>query len=293
MDTNPNSRHPKILGNAKLLASKLITKYGKRESDSIAKILTEFVTEKPYIAALVDSEAVFTPQQFIQWEVAISRLLAGEPIQYVTEKAWFRDLEILIRPGALIPRPETEELVDWVIKKLQNIPSPKIIDVGTGSGCLALSLSSEISGASVTAIDVSPNAVEIAKENASRLRLPVNILLVDVLLASDDTFSNFDCIVCNPPYIPRSESSEMEAHVIEHEPALALFVDDLDPLLFYNKVSQLGLHWLKPNGWLFFEIHENFGKEVIELMKDLGYQQVSLKSDLSGRDRMVAGMLPI
>ncbi len=292
MDTNPNPEPPKILGTAKLLASQLITKYGKRESDGIAKILTEFITGMSNMALLLDPEAVFSEAQYAQWQSAAKRLLASEPIQYVTGKAWFRDLEITIRPGALIPRPESEELVDWVIEELNSIKSPSILDIGTGSGCLALSLSSELSTANVSAIDISDEALAIAKENANALQLSVQFEKLDVLRASNEQYANLDAIICNPPYIPNSESSEMETHVTGHEPALALFVDDASPVVFYYKVSELGLGWLKKDAWLFFEIHENYGAEVVRLMEADGYLDVSLRTDLSGRDRMVAGKRP-
>lgn len=292
MDYAPKSEPPKILGTAKLLSKQLITKYEQRESEGIARILVEYITNKPYKWLIIDPEATFTISQFADWQVAAERILGGEPIQYVIGRAWFRDLELFVAPGVLIPRPETELLVDLIIEAEKKILNPKIIDIGTGSGCIALSLSQEIPNSSVFAVDYSVQALAIAKRNALELDLPIKFIHLDILQVERDQFSDFDCIVCNPPYIPESESKEMENHVVAFEPSSALFVPDEDPLLFYNKVSWLGTHWLKPGGWLFFEIHCDFGEQVVNLMQALGYIQIELHQDLSGRDRIVAGKRP-
>ncbi len=292
METETIPQAPKILGTAKVLGSTLITKYDRRESDSLVRIMVEFVTKKPYKWLLMYPEAVFSPEEFFLWNSATNRLLAGEPIQYITGEAWFDGLRLHVAPGVLIPRPETEELIHWILESIDHQDNTRIMDVGTGSGCIVLALAKALPQAKVTGLDVSDAALEIAIDNAKQLNISCTFLKINIFEAMPDSFEHLDVLVSNPPYIPQSEYLGLAPHVRLHEPALALEVPDHDPLHYYIKVSELGRQWLKPGGGLFFEIHENFGKQMVALLQSQGYEQVELRKDLSGRDRMVAGRNP-
>jgi release factor glutamine methyltransferase len=293
VETETIPETPKILGTAKVLGGRLNTKYDRRESENLVRILLDAVLGKPYKWLLMHPEAVFTPEEFNMWEAGAERLLAGEPIQYIVGKAWFRGMELQVNSHVLIPRPETEELVEWVIEVAGKEAAWRILDVGTGSGCIALALARELPRADVTGVDVSEEAIAVAEANAKELGIACRFLLLDVLTADQSAFQELDGIVSNPPYIPVAEWEGLEAHVREHEPALALTVPDAEPLLYYNKVCKLGKTWLKPGGWAFFEVHEGFGEDVAESMKGYGYEGVEVRKDLSGRIRMVAGHQPL
>jgi release factor glutamine methyltransferase len=292
METETIPQAPKILGTAKVLGSVLITKYDRRESDQLVKILVEFVTKKPYKWLLMYPETTFTQEEFFIWESSAKRLLDGEPIQYITGEAWFAGLQLTVSPSVLIPRPETEELVEWVIETFDPQSSIQIVDIGSGSGCIALALAKKFTQAQVQGIDVSDAALEIARLNAEKLDIACRFLKMDVLAATSADFTDLDVVVSNPPYIPQKEYLQLAPHVRLHEPALALEVPDTDPLHYYIKVCELGRHWLKRGGWLFFEIHEDFGPQMVALLHSHGYQNVELRKDMSGRDRMVAGKNP-
>ncbi len=211
------------------------------------------------------------------------------PLQYVTGKASFAGLDIHVEPGVLIPRPETAELVDIVAQWAQN-RDVDILDIGTGSGCIALALRHLLPNSDVMAIDASAEAVRIAQENATRLALDVDVCQIDVFSPEMDGLvaSNgpFDIVVSNPPYIKESERKDMRPNVLDHEPAMALFVDDRDPLVFYRRIAQLcrdGL--LSPEGSLFFEINEALGSEMEALLREVGFPNAEIRKDYLGKDR--------
>ena len=292
METDTIPKAPKILGTAKVLGSDLITKYDRRECETLVRILVEFVTKKPYKWLLMNPDAVFEEKDFFVWQATSRRLLAGEPIQYITGQAWFCGLEIEVNPEVLIPRPETEELVQWVLEIADSEYITQIVDIGTGSGCIALAIGQSLPKAVITGLDVSENAVATAKSNAERLGSSCAFEIQDILAAGDGDFHALDLLVSNPPYIPQAEYLQLDPHVRLHEPELALAVPDDAPLRYYIKVARLGRHWLRAGGWLLMEIHEDFGNEMFALMHREGYQQVELRKDLSGRDRMIAGQNP-
>lgn len=289
METETIPEAPKILGTAKLLVSILITKFDRRESENLVRILVEEVIGKPYKWLLMNPEAIFTQKEINIWNAHAARLLQSEPLQYIIGKAWFAGLELKVAPGVLIPRPETEELVNWVIEVNRGIPAPKIVDVGTGSGCIPLAVSHFLTEAIVTGIDISENALEIARENAAKLDLTCKFLRCDVLNAPSDLFSGLDVLVSNPPYIPATEWASLDENVMLYEPELALRVPDEDPLQYYICICRLAKTWLKPGGWLLFEIHESFGEEMRTLLETNGFKDVEIRKDLSGRDRMAGG----
>ena len=231
-----------------------------------------------------------------------ARVAKGEPVQYVLGEADFCGLTLKVEPGVLIPRPETEELVNWIVETLHtkqptlncqlSTVNYQLLDIGTGCGCIAVALSKKLENAEVEAWDVSDVALRVTKDNATKNHVKVKVKKVDIL--SDDIFGfgNYDVIVSNPPYICEEEKEEMEKNVFEYEPSLALFVPNEDPLLFYRKIGLLALQLLNNGGLLFFEINRRFGKEVVAMLQELGYEAVEMRQDMFGNDRMVKAIKP-
>ncbi|EDM43277.1 putative protoporphyrinogen oxidase [unidentified eubacterium SCB49] len=218
---------------------------------------------------------------------AIQRLLLHEPIQYIIGETAFYGLPFKVDRHTLIPRPETEELVEWILVEAANNEDDKeILDIGTGSGCIAVSLAKEFDKAQVSAYDISEGALKVAQENALTNKVEVRFKNVDIL-ALDELEQSFDVIVSNPPYVRDLEKKMMQANVLEHEPATALFVSDTDPLIFYRKIAALAFKSLKKNGLLYFEINEYLGEEMKVLMKEMGFNNCIIKKDIYGKDRMM------
>ena len=216
----------------------------------------------------------------------IRRLQKNEPIQYIIGIESFFGLTFEVNPNVLIPRPETQELVSWIIEDYQSDESIRILDIGTGSGCIPISLGKQLSKAEVESWDISERALEVASRNCERNGVKVLLRQKDVLKATPEG-NLYDVIVSNPPYITNKEKVEMESNVLDWEPSLALFVPDEDPLLFYRKIAQLGCDMLKEGGSLYFEINRAYGEETILMLKELGYAQIELKKDSWGNDRMI------
>ena len=237
---------------------------------------------------LLHHEARLSESDLLFIRSAVKRLLLHEPFQYVIGNTEFYGLSITCALGALIPRPETEELVDWILEELKGKDS-KILDIGTGSGCIALALKKNTINSNIWGLDVCETALNIAKENALSLGLEVGFFSQDILSDHPIDFDNqfFDVIVSNPPYIPVNEQVKMEQNVLQFEPHKALFVPDHDPLLFYRVIATKSLILLKNKGVLFFEIHEDFATEVIDLLEDLGFINIELRKDLQGKSRMI------
>ncbi len=220
----------------------------------------------------------------------VDRICGGEPVQYVLGKADFMEMELDVTPAVLIPRPETEELVNEVVNALADRKSPRILDIGTGSGCIALAIKQLIPLAEVTAWDISPEALRVARNNAEQLGLDICFEQRDILSTNLSVMSEvFDLIVSNPPYICRQESEEMERRVTDFEPHAALFVPDDDPLLFYRAITRFATVALRTGGQLFFEINRRFGRQVCELMRQAGFEGVTLKTDQFDNPRIVYG----
>ena len=216
----------------------------------------------------------------------IRRLQKNEPIQYIIGIESFFGLTFEVNPNVLIPRPETQELVSWIIEDYQSDDSVRILDIGTGSGCIPISLGKQLSKAEVESWDISEGALEVASRNCERNGVKVLLRQKDVLKATPEG-NLYDVIVSNPPYITNKEKVEMESNVLDWEPSLALFVPDEDPLLFYRKIAQLGCDMLKEGGSLYFEINRAYGEETVLMLKELGYAQIELKKDSWGNDRMI------
>jgi len=220
-------------------------------------------------------------------EATVSRLKKNEPIQYIFGETEFRDLRLKVNPSVLIPRPETEELIDFILG-MEVGADAKIIDIGTGSGCIALALKSVLPEAKVYGLDVSEKALGVATENAELNSLDVAFLQRDILKWEADVWEQYDVIVSNPPYVRNSEKPMMEKNVLEYEPTTALFVTDDDPLLFYRRISEFAQKFLHKNGWLFFEINEYLGNEMVDLLKHLSFSEIQMHKDINGRNRMLA-----
>jgi release factor glutamine methyltransferase len=221
-------------------------------------------------------------------EKYVERINNHEPIHYILGEAYFFGRKFKVNPSVLIPRPETELLIQLIREEETN--SPSILDIGTGSGCIAISLALEIPTAAVHALDISEVALSIAKENAKQLNSSVNFLQHDILNQTP-LLANLDVIVSNPPYITEKEKGAMNINVLNHEPHLALFVPDSDPLKFYKAIAEKSLSLLKPQGKIFVEINHQFGKEVEELFRDHGFEFVEIIKDMEGKDRVVKATL--
>lgn len=302
---NSSYEQLQIFGTAKVLLSSLISSYSIRESENIIRILVEEITGHPFYKVKMEQDLCFSEAQYTRWKAVSEKIIKGEPLQYALGKAWFMDLELQVGPGVLVPRPETEELAELAIKTLDDISKitdhslskqehdVQVLDIGTGSGCLAIYLAKELPKAKVYAIDISEEALNYTQKNALIYKVYIETVLLDILKAPEDLFESVDLIISNPPYIPISEKSRMEPHVTASEPEGALFVPDEDPLLFYRMIAKSGKEWLQPWGCLLCETHEDLANETAQLFQALGYQRVEIHKDLQGKERMVRAFLQI
>lgn len=262
--------------------------YPKEEVLSIFRILLEDEFGiKPIDQQL--NEYRFTEAELNRIDASLSRLSDGEPLQYVLGQTEFYGLKFRVNEHVLIPRPETEELVKMILT--ENLDSElNLIDVGTGSGCIPISIQSNRPGWNVRAIDVSELALAIARENNSLNNTLVDFVLGD-LFSPELQFQNLDIIVCNPPYIGREEAEEIHKNVLVFEPHLALFPEDPDPLVFYKVLSEKAAAWLKPNGKLYFELNEKYAHLVYKTMQQNGFDSIVITKDMQGKDRFASGIL--
>ena len=229
---------------------------------------------------IVYSNKDISIKNFDHIQQIINELKENKPIQYILGEAEFHGLRFKVNQNTLIPRPETEELVNWILKEDFN----SVLDIGTGSGCIAISLA-KYSSAEIVAIDNCEKALELAKENAKLNKVDIKFYTKDIL-QSTDLFS-LDVIVSNPPYILESEKENMKANVLQYEPHLALFTPDKDPLLFYKKIGSLAAKSLNCGGKLFFEINERYGNEILKMLSEIGFVDIALKKDINDKDRMI------
>ncbi|MCU4154778.1 peptide chain release factor N(5)-glutamine methyltransferase [Carboxylicivirga sp. A043] len=266
------------------LRSELKDYYPELEIRPMAKLLLQHVLKADNTQLLMMSNELLDDTQLTQLESHIDQLKHHIPIQYIIGTTEFYELEFMVNPSVLIPRPETEELVHWIIN--DNHQNKKLLDIGTGSGCIAISLKANLPDIIVSGWDISEAALKTAKSNAKQLKQDVNFQLIDILKhqAGDEIF---DIIVSNPPYVRELEKKMMEANVLKHEPNSALFVSDNDPLIFYRTIAQLGQKMLPPHGLLYFEINEYLSKEMTSMLHELGYKNIVCRKDLNGKDRMM------
>jgi len=277
----------------RFLTSELLAAYDRAEAQAIAYRLLGHFLGFSRTDVLLDKP---TSGNQPDWSALLARLRAYEPVQYVLGKEEFYGRTFIVTPATLIPRPETEELVSLVVREVkhENFPfsilhSPfSILDIGTGSGCIGVTLALELPGAHVTAWDVSPEALAVARQNAQRLGTNVQFEQRDVLNFQFSIFnSQFSILISNPPYIARAEADHMHPNVLDHEPHLALFVPDDDPLVFYKAIADLGLKALVPGGLVFLEINARFGTETAAVFRERGYASAQVLQDLSGKNRFV------
>ena len=266
----------------------LSSRYDAMEIESFFFLILEQSKNLKRIDLALQPDLEFSEAEILQWNSVLEQLKQELPIQYILGKTNFYGLEFLVNPNVLIPRPETEELVDWIIKTNSNgnLSTINILDIGTGSGCIAISLAKNISEAQVFALDISEKALATAKENAKKNQVAVAFIQKNILTTTDLEMQ-FDIIVSNPPYVRNLEKTEIKNNVLANEPHLALFVEDNDALLFYKKIAELATKNLSPQGKLFFEINQYLGKETVELLSDLGFQNIALRQDIYGNDRMI------
>lgn len=268
----------------------LLPFYDEMEAESFFYLLLENKRQLRRIDLALDVDSVFSESEILNWNAILEKLKIQIPIQYIIGTTHFYGLEFIVDENVLIPRPETEELVDWIVKlnsKLSKKKNLKILDIGTGSGCIAVSLAKNIPNSEVFAIDVSEKVLAIAKKNAILNKVPVTFLHKNIL-ETKDLNQKFDIIVSNPPYVRNLEKAEIKPNVLDNEPHLALFVPDNDPLIFYKKIAELAAANLNPNGQLFFEINQYLGKETQELLEYIGLKNIELRKDIYGNDRMIA-----
>lgn len=261
--------------------------YDAAEAESLFYICLEELKGWKKVDLAMNNNAELDRVELVKWNEVLTQLEQERPIQYIFGNAHFYGLEFFVDENTLIPRPETEELVEWIINENKGKKDIKILDIGTGSGCIAITLAKNLPQAKLYAIDVSKDALAKARGNAVRNEVNVTFIEKDILMA-DSLPESFDVIVSNPPYVRNLEKQEIKNNVLQYEPHLALFVDDNDPLLFYRKIAKLGNGTLAVNGKIYFEINQYLGPQTVSMLEEEGYKNVILKKDMYGNDRMVS-----
>ena len=280
-------------------ASELEKIYGSDEANALIMMLLEHYFGIDRVKMALEPELRLSESELLTLHFAVKELLKNKPIQYVIGETEFCGMRFFVEEGVLIPRPETEEMVKAIVNKngvtrlgnsyLARNDNQSLIDIGTGSGCIAISLAKLLKDSVVTAVDVSEKALEIAKKNAEANGVDVQFVLDDILNPKKPELidNQYDIIVSNPPYVCESEKKEMRANVLDYEPSSALFVSDNDPLIFYRKILEFAQKTLKPNGQIWFEINEKFGIEMKNLCIEKGFQNVEIIKDFRGKDRIL------
>lgn len=264
--------------------SELSELFPQTEINSFFYLLIEHVLGLQRVDLILDNDRSIPIEKKQELQDALHRLKAQEPIQYILQETEFYGLSFKITKDTLIPRPETEELVDWILSDYKNTDTISILEIGTGSGCIPISIAKHLPQAKVSSIDISEKALQIATKNAVTNKVSIEFILQDIL--TTETLSHtYDIIVSNPPYVRELEKIEIKPNVLDYEPHLALFVENTNPLIFYSKIANLAKKYLKKNGALYFEINQYLGKETTEMLTKEGFTTV-LKKDIFGNDRM-------
>lgn len=262
--------------------------YGNGEARAVTDYVLDVCFGLSKADILCGAVEEMTAEKTAELNKIFGRLTEGEPVQYVLGRAEFSGRWFNVRPGVLIPRPETEELCAWITADSKASASPKVLDIGTGSGCIAITLQLDMPESKVTAWDISADALDVARENAQQLGANVNFVKKDALNAKPE--GEWDVIVSNPPYICEKEKKDMAVNVLEHEPQTALFVPDADPLLFYRAITRLAVQTLSKGGRLYFEINPIYADDTCRMMRAEGMTAVELRSDMYGKQRMAKGV---
>jgi release factor glutamine methyltransferase len=288
------------IGEAEIKISESIQAiYGADEAKAIAQLVLCHVCGVSKVQLILKKQDPLYTMEERSVNLILSELINGRPVQYILGETEFYGLQIKVTPSVLIPRPETEELVEWVLKEAEGLEFggkgndsgiKSILDIGTGSGCIPIALKKHLPEAGVYGLDVSAKALEVARENAALNDVDVQFICTDILqpVTHKPTAVNcYDIIVSNPPYITQSEKERMHQNVLDHEPHLALFVSDEDPLLFYKAIADFALNYLAEKGRLFLEINEFLGDQTLAMLQEKGFKNAVLRKDLQGKDRMI------
>ncbi len=268
------------------LLDSIYDSYEREEAEMIARIVFEDVFDLKPSNIVIDADKEFSLEKNDKLTHIIQRLKNNEPVQYVTGKAFFYGNEFIVNQSVLIPRPETEELVQLILQSTSN-KKQNILDIGTGSGCIAISIKENLLDAEVHATDISEKALELAKRNSEKLKQQIHFAQSDILQLENPFNIQFDIIISNPPYITESEKSSLDKNVIEFEPHESLFAIGDDALIFYRKIIEFANKFLNEDGQLFFEVNQQYGKEVVKLFTENNFRNIELKKDINGNDRMV------
>ena len=266
--------------------------YPETETEGLIRLIFEAVCGWNYTQQQINKHESVNKQESEKISEIVARLKKMEPIQYILGETYFFGLPLKVTPDVLIPRPETEELVDLILRETVDEPC-RILDIGTGSGCIALALKSHLKNAIISGVDISEKALEISRENGILNRLDVQFFQADILNWQKYDWPFFDVIVSNPPYVTESEKKLMHKNVLDFEPSNALFVNDTDPLLFYRTIAQFALENLNPNGKIYFEINENFGPETKNMLAVFGFAKIDIVTDIHGKNRFVKAIRPV
>ncbi len=281
------------------LMYKLFELYDEREAKNISEWIIENITGQKKIDRIVNKKFPLNEHQQQLLQSYTDQLLNHKPVQYVVQEAWFCGMKLFVDENVLIPRPETEELVNWIIAdsaphfaELKNNTEHFVLDIGTGSGCIAVALKKRFPNASLFAVDISLSALDIAERNAEIHNTPIHFYHFDILNRDEWLdVPKIDIITSNPPYIMKNEAKQMRRNVLQYEPHTALFVPNNDAMIFYKNIAVFGVEHLKENGKLFLEINEASGKDVSSLLLQFGYKNIELRKDLQGKERMVKAVI--
>jgi len=288
-NVNNMLRNDNLHETQKEVVEELKNLYNGREANTISKLLFEHMGFSR-IDLITDKSGTLSSDQIALLQSALERIKNHEPIQYITGRAHFYGMDLKVNPNVLIPRQETEELVDLIIQENINA-NPRILDIGTGSGCIALSLKKNIEGARIDALDISEESLIVAIDNSKEQELNVHFHHLDIL---HEAFlpGEYDIIVSNPPYVVESEKTWIKRNVLDFEPHRALFVPEVSPLVFYDCIVELAIRHLHPEGKLYFEINERFGKEVKSIMTEAGLTNIRIIKDLNDKNRIASAIFP-
>ena len=277
------------IGNFRASFMREISNYDLSEREGLLRIILEETLGMSAITAMMHNDDEIPHEKTLELKAVCEQLAHNMPIQYIYQKASFLSLDLYVDERVLIPRQETEELVDWILTTYARQENLRILDIGTGSGAIAIALKKHLAHAKVTAMDISEGALQVARTNAKRNKAVIELIQQDILQVGD-LAAYFDIIVSNPPYVREQEKQQMHPNVLEHEPALALFVPDDNPLLFYDKIATIATRNLAPQGRLFFEINQYLGDPMCQMLQQKGFY-TELKKDLNGNDRMIMSQL--